>query len=137
MFSKACFLFFWGSDLRVLPCLAVSWENPDELTWVFRLRAGVEFHDGSPLAAADVVDPEFVPCLHVVCGEILLHEGSPVEAAEALKKALNTPGIAPEWKARAEARLETALEPAVETEEADQPTEAPGEAPGGEAEREG
>jgi len=44
-----------GKDLRVRPCLAVSWENPDELTWVFRLRPGVRFHDGTPLASADVV----------------------------------------------------------------------------------
>jgi len=44
-----------GKDLRVRPCLAVSWENPDELTWVFRLREGVRFHDGTPLESADVV----------------------------------------------------------------------------------
>jgi peptide/nickel transport system substrate-binding protein len=44
-----------GQDLRVQPGLAVSWENPDALTWVFRLRPGVRFHDGQPLTSADVV----------------------------------------------------------------------------------
>jgi peptide/nickel transport system substrate-binding protein len=43
-----------GRNLRVQPRLAESWENPDELTWVFRLRPGVRFHDGSLLTSADV-----------------------------------------------------------------------------------
>ncbi|NDL56695.1 ABC transporter substrate-binding protein [Phytoactinopolyspora mesophila] len=37
-----------------IPVLAESWENPDELTWVFHLRDDAVFHDGSPLTAADV-----------------------------------------------------------------------------------
>ena len=37
------------------PWLAMSWEQPDALTWVFHLRDGVRFHDGRPLEAADVV----------------------------------------------------------------------------------
>jgi peptide/nickel transport system substrate-binding protein len=36
------------------PWLAVSWEQPDALTWVFHLRDGVRFHDGRPLEAEDV-----------------------------------------------------------------------------------
>jgi peptide/nickel transport system substrate-binding protein len=36
------------------PWLATSWEQPDELTWVFHLRDGVRFHDGRPLEAGDV-----------------------------------------------------------------------------------
>jgi peptide/nickel transport system substrate-binding protein len=36
------------------PWLATSWEQPDALTWVFRLRDGVRFHDGRPLEAEDV-----------------------------------------------------------------------------------
>lgn len=44
------------ADLRMRPALAQSWEtSPDQLTWTFRLRDGVTFHDGSPLTAADVV----------------------------------------------------------------------------------
>ena len=42
-------------DLKPMPNLARSWENPDPLTWIFTLRDGVVFHDGSPLTADDVV----------------------------------------------------------------------------------
>jgi peptide/nickel transport system substrate-binding protein len=38
----------------VRPALAVKWETPDPNTWVFTLRPGVKFHDGSPLGARDV-----------------------------------------------------------------------------------
>src|SRR3979411_17021 len=37
------------------PALAVSWKAIDDLTWEFRLRRGVKFHDGSDFPAADVV----------------------------------------------------------------------------------
>jgi peptide/nickel transport system substrate-binding protein len=40
---------------NLAPWLATSWEQPDPLTWVFHLRDGVQFHDGKPLEAADVV----------------------------------------------------------------------------------
>ncbi len=36
------------------PELAESWDDPDELTWVFTLREGVTFHNGQPLTAEDV-----------------------------------------------------------------------------------
>jgi peptide/nickel transport system substrate-binding protein len=38
------------------PLLAVDWSsNANATRWTFRLRDGVEFHDGKPLTAADVV----------------------------------------------------------------------------------
>jgi len=37
------------------PLIATSWERIDDLTWEFKLREGVTFHDGSPLTAEDVV----------------------------------------------------------------------------------
>ena len=40
--------------MRVQPMLAVSWDTPDPLTWRFRLRHGVRFHDGRPVGARDV-----------------------------------------------------------------------------------
>lgn len=44
------------ADLEMRPALAQSWTvSPDQLTWTFRLRPGVTFHDGSPLTADDVV----------------------------------------------------------------------------------
>jgi peptide/nickel transport system substrate-binding protein len=42
-------------DLRLRPCLAQDWENPDARTWLFRLRPGVRFQSGRELRARDVV----------------------------------------------------------------------------------
>ena len=39
---------------RLKPALAESWRAVDDLTWEFRLRKGVKFHDGSEFTAADV-----------------------------------------------------------------------------------
>lgn len=41
---------------KFVPGLAESWERTDDTTWVFNLREGVTFHDGSPLTSADVKD---------------------------------------------------------------------------------
>lgn len=43
------------AEMGVHPSLALRWDNPDLLTWVFYLRPGVRFHDGRPLTASDVV----------------------------------------------------------------------------------
>ena len=37
------------------PSLALSWESPDLITWNFKLREGVEFHNGKTMTSADVV----------------------------------------------------------------------------------
>ncbi|UXA11609.1 ABC transporter substrate-binding protein [Mycobacterium sp. SMC-8] len=43
-------------NLRMRPALAEAWEvSPDQLTWTFRMRPGVTFHDGTVLTADDVV----------------------------------------------------------------------------------
>lgn len=40
----------------VIPELAESWEaSPDAVTWTFKLRKGVEFHNGKTLTADDVI----------------------------------------------------------------------------------
>lgn len=41
-------------DGQPSPKLATSWESPDEETWVFHLRDGVTFSDGSAFTAKDV-----------------------------------------------------------------------------------
>ncbi|MFF2370397.1 ABC transporter substrate-binding protein [Agromyces sp. NPDC058110] len=42
-------------DYSLSPALAESFSNPTPTTWVYEIRDGVTFHDGSPLTAADVV----------------------------------------------------------------------------------
>ncbi|MBX3144078.1 MAG: glutathione ABC transporter substrate-binding protein [Trueperaceae bacterium] len=41
-------------DLELVPGLASSWEQVDATTWLFHIREGVTFHDGSALTASDV-----------------------------------------------------------------------------------
>jgi peptide/nickel transport system substrate-binding protein len=43
-----------GPGGEFLPDLAESWATDDAVTWRFRLRAGVRFHDGRPCEAEDV-----------------------------------------------------------------------------------
>ena len=44
-----------GRNFELEPSLAVSWQQLEPKRWRFKLRAGVKFHDGSPLTADDVV----------------------------------------------------------------------------------
>jgi peptide/nickel transport system substrate-binding protein len=39
---------------NLIPDLAERWENPDEKTYIFYLRKGIKFHDGTELTAEDV-----------------------------------------------------------------------------------
>ena len=36
----------WYENGKVVPQLATSWKNVDDLTWEFKLRTGVKFHNG-------------------------------------------------------------------------------------------
>ena len=59
-------LTFYDDNLNLIPWLAESWErSEDGLTWTFKLREGVKFHNGREMTAEDVkwsfdrlLDPE-------------------------------------------------------------------------------
>jgi peptide/nickel transport system substrate-binding protein len=48
-------LLRWNPDLTTTPSLASSYSNPTPTSWVYRIRPGVHFHDGTVLTADDVV----------------------------------------------------------------------------------
>ncbi len=49
-------LFATDETLAIRPQMVESWQtSPDGLTWSFRLRPGLRFHDGAPVTAADVI----------------------------------------------------------------------------------
>jgi len=57
---------------RLAPALATEWSRVDALTWEFKLRQGVTFHNGNPFTAEDVKftfermkDPEFSKFLNI------------------------------------------------------------------------
>ncbi len=47
-------LYHRDNDMKIIPWLATSYENPDDRTWRFRLRRGVKFHNGNDFKANDV-----------------------------------------------------------------------------------
>ncbi|MEW8956151.1 glutathione ABC transporter substrate-binding protein [Clostridium sp.] len=42
-------------EMEIVPGLAKEWKQLDNLTWEFKLREGVKFHNGETLKASDVV----------------------------------------------------------------------------------
>jgi len=47
-------LYHRDDKMQIIPCLATSYENPDELTWRFHLRKDMKFHNGNDFKANDV-----------------------------------------------------------------------------------
>jgi peptide/nickel transport system substrate-binding protein len=55
-----------GKTLQPEPCLALEWDQISEITWQFKLRENVKFHNGEPFTAEDavysikrIIDPAF------------------------------------------------------------------------------
>ncbi|NEA56157.1 ABC transporter substrate-binding protein [Streptomyces sp. SID13666] len=48
-------LLRWNPDLTTSPGLATSYTHPTPTSWVYQIRSGVRFHDGTTLTADDVV----------------------------------------------------------------------------------
>jgi peptide/nickel transport system substrate-binding protein len=44
----------YQDQIKIQPALATSWSNPNNTTWIFNLRHGVQFHTGRTMTAADV-----------------------------------------------------------------------------------
>ncbi len=57
MYNMALYnsLFYINSDLQPVPDLCESYENVSDTEWIFKLRRGVKFHNGSEMHAEDVV----------------------------------------------------------------------------------
>ncbi len=47
-------LLRWNADMKVEPDLATCFEQPNDTTYVFKLRSGVKFHNGQVFDAEDV-----------------------------------------------------------------------------------
>ena len=44
-----------NADMELIPGLATSWKNLDDLTWELKLREGVKFSNGQPFTSQDVL----------------------------------------------------------------------------------
>jgi peptide/nickel transport system substrate-binding protein len=42
-------------SMNIVPCLVTTWKQTSPTTWVFTMRQGVKFHDGSPLKVEDLM----------------------------------------------------------------------------------
>lgn len=71
------------TTLEVEPALAESWTvSPDGRTWTFKLRRGVQWHDGRPFTAADVdftFKAIFTEGVQTSARDVLTFSGQPVQ----------------------------------------------------------
>ena len=66
-------LFETDADLNPVPELVDTYENTSDTEWLFHLKQGVKFHDGSDLTSEDVVASITYA---KTCPEINLYNGS-------------------------------------------------------------
>ena len=86
---------------NIKPGLAESWRNLDPLTYEFKLRKGVKWHDGSPFVAADVLaslkrvpNVPNSPASFAVFVRSIVEATAPDEHTVILKTAAPNPGLA-------------------------------------------
>ena len=86
---------------NIKPGLAESWRNLDPLTYEFKLRKGVKWHDGSPFVAADVLatlkrvpNVPNSPASFAVFVRSIVEATAPDEHTLILKTAVPNPGLA-------------------------------------------
>lgn len=70
----------FDEEFRIIPALAVSWNNPDNLTWRFFLRQGVKFQNGDDFTAEDVrFSIESSSSLHSIISDVAVLDAYTVE----------------------------------------------------------
>jgi len=91
-------LFRVSAQGRLAPGLVESWEQPDDRTFVLRLRANLKFQDGTPLDAAAVKfnidrirDPKTTAAGGIRAGEISTLDTVEAVDARTVKLALKSP----------------------------------------------
>jgi len=91
-------LFRVDAQGRVAPGLVESWEQPDDKSFVLKLRANLKFHDGTVLDAAAVKynidrirDPKVVASGGIRQGEITTLDAVEVVDARTVKLTLKSP----------------------------------------------
>jgi len=87
-------LFAMNEKGEIKPQMVEAWEtSPDKLAWTFALRDGLEFHDGSPVTAADCVASLKRWGARDALGKMLMAATSALEATDArtLKISLKEP----------------------------------------------
>ena len=54
-----------GINMEIEPQLAESWDATAPDTWIFNIRKGVKFHDGSALTASDIAFSINLSLIHI------------------------------------------------------------------------
>jgi peptide/nickel transport system substrate-binding protein len=76
-------LFALDGNLEVKPQMVDKWTvSPDQLTWTFTLRDGLEFHDGTPVTADDVVPSLKRWSVRLPLGQLLWSKVAEVKALD-------------------------------------------------------
>ena len=76
-------LFALDGNLEVKPQMVDKWSvSPDKLAWTFTLRDGLEFHDGTPVTAEDVVPSLKRWAVRLPLGQLLWTKVAEVKAID-------------------------------------------------------